>query len=341
MADNKKEKVGVQDIADVLKISASTVSRALNDHPRISKGTKDKVRQVAKRLGYFSGVPDLSPVEKGDAIAVMIPSFEFSFYREIIKGIRDYFGKKGYDVFIVDTRNDENNVADFFDKYKKYGISGVVHVICDRTIPAGFYSIPLEDAFPVVSVFEPDDSTEVSSVLPDLFNGICNSLKHLYSAGAKNISLLLDNEKDPLDNQILNSFLSAMESITGETKGLSVFYGADDDWNAVSRIVNNVSGNGEMGDVLFVKNVITAFDVELELLRAGMKVPDDVMLVSIDTAEGVKKIASNMSLLKLPAYDIGHKAAEMLLDRIKSLKSDKKVSVVPANFILKGSAMRL
>ena len=337
---DKKEKVGVQDIADILKISASTVSRALNDHPRISKDTKDKVKQVAKRLGYFAGATDLSTVEKGDTVTVLIPSFEFSFYREIIKGIRDYFGKKNYDVLIVDTRNDESNVSDFFGKYKKLGISGVIHVVSDRTIPADFYSIPLEEALPVVSVLEPDDNTKVSSVLPDMFNGIYNSLQHFYSLGVKEISLLLEYEDNPLDNQILNSFLAAIESLRGEVTGFSVFYTGGDE-SSVNRILNDLSGMDAGAEVLFVKNVITAFSAELELHRTGIKVPDDIMLVSIDTALGVKQIAANMSLLKLPAYDMGYKAAAMLMEQIKNIKTDKKVSVIPANFILKGSALRI
>ena len=340
MADSKKGKVGVQDIADILNVSASTVSRALNDNPRISKDTKDKVWQVAKRLGYFSGMPDFVSPEKSEVITVLVPSLEFSFYREVIAGARDYFEKKNYDVFIVDARNDENNVSDFFGKYKKYGVSGVIHVVCDRTIPADFYSILLEEALPVVSVFEPEQKTGVSPVLPDMFHGVYNSIKHLYSVGIKKITLLLENKDCPLDNQIKNSFISAIESLGGETDTLSVFYSGKDE-RSVKHIIDSVLSKRGRTEVIFVKNVTAAFNVELELHRAGIKVPDDMMLITIDTVSGVKQIASNMSLLKLPAYDMGYKAAEMLMAQIRNPKTDRKVSVIPANFILKGSALRI
>jgi len=338
MADNKKEKVGVQDIADILNISASTVSRALNDHPRISRDTKDKVWQVARRLGYFSGMPEYTPPEKSDAVAVLIPSLRSSFYREVIDGIEDYFDKKGFDVFIVNTRNDNGKAAGFFSKYKSYGISGVIHIVSDKT-GSDLYKVPMAEALPVVTVLEPDKNTGVSSVLPDLYHGIYNSLKHLFSIGSKNITLLLEDENCPLDNQIVNSFASAMESVFGSFEGLSVYYTGRNE-KGLKNFTNAVLSAKNRPEAIFIKDIYSAFSVENDLGRAGIEVPDDVLLVTIDTASGAKQLRSNMSILKLPAYEMGYKAAGMLLARIKDPRLDKKVAVVPANFVLKGSAMR-
>ena len=338
MADNKKEKVGVQDIADILNISASTVSRALNDHPRISRDTKDKVWQVARRLGYFSGMPEYTPPEKSDAVTVLVPSLRSSFYREVVEGIEDYFDKKGFDVFIVNTRNDNGKAAGFFSKYKSYGISGVIHIVCDKTV-SDLYKVPLAEALPVVTVLEPDKNTGVSSVLPDLYHGIYNSLKHLYATGLKRITLLLEDENSPLDYQIVNSFASAMESVYGSSGDLTVFYTGGNE-KGVKSFTNTLLGGKSRPEAIFIKDIHSAFGVENDLGRAGINVPGDVLLITIDTASGVKQLSSNMSILKLPAYEMGQKAAGMLLTRIKDPRSDKKVAVVPANFVLKGSAMR-
>ena len=340
MADNKKEKVGVQDIADILNISASTVSRALNDHPRISRETKDKVWQVAKRLGYFSGMPEFSLPAKSDAVTILAPSLRSDFYIEVIEGIRDHFEKKGFDVFVLDTLNDDTKAAGFFKKYKSYGTSGVIHIVCNRNIPPGFYSIPLSEALPVVSILEAEHDHGVSSVLPDMFHGIYNSLGHLKSTGIKRISLLLEHEDCPLDHQIVSSFKSAMETVFGSAGSLSVFYSNRDEKN-LKRFVSSAINSRARPEVMFVKDTASAFMVNNELNRAGINVPEDVLLITIDTVSGVKKLSNNMSILKLPAYDMGQKAAEMLIAQIRNPKADKKVSVIPVNFILKGSAMRI
>ncbi len=340
MADNKKEKVGVQDIANVLSISASTVSRALNDHPRISKNTKDKVRQVAKRLGYISGAAELVTTEKAEMIVVLAPSLEYAFYREVIIGIRDFFQKHNYIVFIADTNLGEDSVLSFFKTYKKYGVSGIVHIICDRTIPKDFYSIPLKDMLPVVSVFEPDKGTEISSVLPDLFQGVYKSVQYLNSLDIKKVVLLLENKNKPEDHQILTSFESAFESLNLELSNLSVRY-REQGSRSLGHVFETMLKENNLPEVVFLKNVMAIFEVENETKRLGIKIPEDMLLITIDTGSETKRVTSSMSILKLPAYDMGYKAATILMHQIKNPGTDKKTAIVPVNFILKGSSMRI
>ena len=340
MADNKKEKIGVQDIAKVLSISASTVSRALNDHPRISKDTKDKVRQVAKRLGYFPGIQEQVTPQKAEKVVVLAPSLEYAFYREVIAGVRDFFNKHNYIVFIADANRGEDFISSFFSTYKKYGVSGIIHIICNRNIPKDFYSTPLKDMTPVVSVFEPDNETGVSSVLPDLFHGIYKSVKYLKSMNIEKVALFLENRDKPDDHQILSSFESAFESMGIDLSNLSVRY-REQGTGSVGSIFEKMLKENNLPEVVFVKNVMAIFEVENETKRLGIKIPEDMLLVTIDTGSGTKRMTSSMSLLKLPAYDMGHKAASMLMHQIKNPGTDKKTAIVPVNFILKGSSMRI
>jgi len=340
MADNKKEKIGVQDIAKVLSISASTVSRALNDHPRISKDTKDKVRQVAKRLGYFPGIQEQATPQKAEMVVVLAPSLEYAFYREVIYGARDYLEKKNYDITIFDTRKNDQYVSGLFGKYKNFGISGIIHVVSDRSIPADFYSGLIDDAMPVVSVFEAECPSGISSVLPDMFKGVYQSVKYLQSIGVSRIALLLEHENCPVDHQIVSSFISAYESVSRNAEDISFFY-TDMENKSIDRIVTEIIGHDERPEVIFVKNVTSTFEVVSHLQREGIDVPGDMMVITIDTVSGTKQLSGNMSLLKLPAYEMGYRAAEMLMAQIRNPKTDKKVSVIPANFILKGSAMRI
>jgi len=340
MADNKKEKIGIQDIAKVLNISASTVSRALNNHPRISKKTKDKVRQVAKRMGYYYQAPEVISPEKAEAVVVLTPSLEYAFYREIIAGVRDYFRKKDYFVFVLETDAGDDFVVSFFKSYKKYGVSGIIHILCDKKVPSDFYSIPLNDVLPVVSVFEPEEETGVSSVLPDIFQGIYKSVSYLNSLNANKIALLLENRNKPEDDQIVSSFESSFESLGISSDKLCTYYLSDEN-DGVSNILRSMLKRNNMPDVIFVKNVASAYDLENETERLGINIPEDLLLVTIDTESGTKRLTNNMSLIKLPGYEMGEKAASLLMDQINDPEADKKTAIVPVNFILKGSAMRI
>ena len=335
-----REKVRVQDIAKVLKISSSTVSRALNNHPKISKETKDKVKLVASRLGYQSGLPQLMNPEKAEVVVVMLPSLESTLYREVLSGATDFLNENAFQTFVVDTRGDDDQVHSFFQSYKKYGISGIIHLVSNRNIAGGFYSVPIKDALPLVTVCEPEANTEVSSVLPDLFQGFYKIAQYLKSLGIKKVAVLLEDENKPEDKQIVSSFELALDTLEINKAGLSVFYfGNENTWPL--KDIEALLMEKNRPDAVLVKGAVSALEVKHIAKRLGLHIPDDLLLIAMDAESGISASTSNLSLLKFPAYEMGYAAAEMILYQIQHPNSERKTAVKPVQFILKGSAIRV
>ena len=93
--------VTIKDIARALGISASTVSRALKDHPDISRDTKDAVNDLAKKLRYKPNAVALSlKNSKTNTIGVIIPELVHYFFSSVISGIEDVAYEAGYNVMI-------------------------------------------------------------------------------------------------------------------------------------------------------------------------------------------------------------------------------------------------
>lgn len=332
-ADNKNNKVRAQDIAKVLKVSASTVSRALNDHPRISKETKDRVKQVASRLGYFTGIPEIMKPEKSEAVVVLVPSLENKLYREVVSGVTDSLRDNNFQTFIVDTQGDDENYHSFFKTYKKYGISGIIHLVCKRNIPDGFYYIPIKDTLPLITVFEPDMDTGLSSVVPDMFQGIHKIVEYLKSLRINRIGLMLESEEKPEDSQIVTAFGDAMEMSGLDKMFLSVLYNGSED----SEEIEHLLSRKKRPQVILTKGTLKAMKVIDISEKLGLKIPDDMLLITV----GSETTMSNLSLLKIPTYDMGYEAGKMLIYQINNPGAERKTEVKPVNFILKGSAIRI
>jgi len=84
--DNKKKaNITVKDIADSINISASTVSRALNNHPKISQTTKEKVWAAAKKLGYQPNIPAYMNPENSKTICFLVPEIDNAFYIDTLR----------------------------------------------------------------------------------------------------------------------------------------------------------------------------------------------------------------------------------------------------------------
>src|SRR5256885_1129352 len=102
--------INIQVLADTLKISKSTVSKALRDSHEISNETKKKVIELAATLNY-SPNPYASSLrkKKSKTIAVVLPEVADSFFSRVINGIQSVAEKKGYHVLIYLSHEKYNN----------------------------------------------------------------------------------------------------------------------------------------------------------------------------------------------------------------------------------------
>ena len=96
--EKKKTNITVQDIAESINISASTVSRALNNHPKISQPTKEKVWKAAKKLGYQPNIPAYMNLDDTKTICFIVPEIKNTFYLDVINSIQEYATNKKYNL---------------------------------------------------------------------------------------------------------------------------------------------------------------------------------------------------------------------------------------------------
>ena len=120
MANNSK--ITIHDIANKLNITASTVSRALNNNPRISDATKKAVQKAAKELNYQpNNIASALRNGRSHIIGIIVPTADRSFFASVVRGIEDIANKLHYKVIICQT----------YDNYEKE-----VHSCCSFHLPA-------------------------------------------------------------------------------------------------------------------------------------------------------------------------------------------------------------
>lgn len=96
------KRITIKDLAKMLNISVSTVSRALKDHPDISLAVKQKVKEAAEAFNY---VPNDFAINfrknSSKVIGLIIPEISMFFIPSIIKGISSVLNKEGYHFFVL------------------------------------------------------------------------------------------------------------------------------------------------------------------------------------------------------------------------------------------------
>src|SRR4029079_10702735 len=96
-----KGKTTIHDIAEKLNITASTVSRALKDHPRISEETKKAVLKVAQKLNYQPNhIAAALRNGRSNIIGIIVSTVDRSFFSSVIRGIEEIANTSHYNVMI-------------------------------------------------------------------------------------------------------------------------------------------------------------------------------------------------------------------------------------------------
>lgn len=95
------KKVTIHEIANILKINSSTVSRALNDSPRVSPKTKKIIVEKAAELGYRPNLLASSlRRSKSNTIGVIIPKISKHYFSSTIEGIEETAYSAGFNIII-------------------------------------------------------------------------------------------------------------------------------------------------------------------------------------------------------------------------------------------------
>lgn len=105
----------IKQIAKILNVSVSTVSRALSDHPSIGLTTRMRVKKLALELNYEPNHRAIQFLHgKSFVIGVILPELSESFFSAAINGIEDVAYKKNYTVLLAQSHDDAERNSFYF-----------------------------------------------------------------------------------------------------------------------------------------------------------------------------------------------------------------------------------
>ena len=187
----KKKPATIKEIARKLKISPSTVSRALNDHPSIGLVTTMRVKKVAEELNYE---PNHSAIffkqRRTFTIGVILPSLSEPFFSSAISAIEKVAGEHNYTVLMGQSHDDAERELRIIQTFKKHRVDGILISIGKNTEDLGFVEVLNEAGIPLV-FFDCVPKTEgVNKVYSDLSTGMREAIQAFASLGHQNIALI-------------------------------------------------------------------------------------------------------------------------------------------------------
>jgi LacI family transcriptional regulator len=333
--EQKNNNIRVNDIAEYLKLSASTVSRALKNHPKISQRTKEKVWTAAQELGYSPNIPAYMLQNTDNIVLIFVENFETAFNRAVVRGAQKYLSERGFQV-LLRLIDDEKFFEDAKNIKTSLNINSVGIIAIYNNILDNHHKKIEELEMPIVSINKWRNLQANVNIIPDIYNGAYLAAEHLKKRKSKNIALIVGDDGSPVYEDMINGFKLAFEDnqnyyirqiSLSETSLSSEFQYLLQSSLAIDSIItcdNFVSHR--------LYNFLRTMDIE---------VPEDLMLVSFGKDESIFYKTAGITTIEYSSKKIGERAAKELFGVMRDKHIKDRVIVEPVKLVIRSSSMRI
>lgn len=321
----------IHDLAKALNIDASTVSRALNDSPRVAQRTKMKILAKADELGYQRNILASNlRKSKTSTIGVIVPRISRHFFSSAIAGIEETAFEAGYNVIICQSLEDLEREGSLINSMLTNRVAGVLLSVSMETTNYDHLKGLKKNDIPIVFFDRHCEIPGNSNVLIDDFQSGFDATEHLISNGCKVIAHFSGPKKLKIYQNRLKGYRRALEKhnifYRPELVFTSKLMEKDGIENAKKLLLLNLDVDG-----IFAANDVSAIGAMKYLKSVGVKIPEDIAIVGFSNEPISEVIFPSLSTIDQSGHNIGRMAADLLLKQIKNESS----SIQPETLVLK------
>ena len=297
------------DVARVAGVSKQTVSRVLNGTGHTSAATTARIERLIRELGYRrSGVARSLATNSSLTLGLIVPILDNPYYAEIAQGAEWAAWERGYNLFLSNAFHDAAREVAALESLQDRGADGV---ILDTP------SLPDEELFGFLVRFKAAviigrtvPPEVAASIVIDDVAGIELAVRRLIAAGRTRLAFLAGPSRFGSSRVREAAFVEAVG------KGAQV-YKTDSSAGASYDFITQLARGGLPFDALICFNDIMAAGVLRALVDAGVRVPDEVMVVGHDDIPASAWLHPPLSTLHISKRELGLGAVKLLLGRLE------------------------
>jgi LacI family transcriptional regulator len=336
-----RKRVTMQDVARIVGVHVSTVSRALDPkmRPRISPDVTAEIERVCRKLGFRPNAAGHSlRTNRSRMIGLIVPDIADPVFPPIIRGFEDILTQRGYATILANTDSDSSREAKLVESMLARSVDGFAiasvkyHDTLIRTI----------NDVPVVTVMRATDRPIVPCVIYDENAGITHVMNHLVALGHRRIA----------------SISAPQDVYTGRSRHQAVErYRRDKKLALDKRLVVLAHGFTEQEgerctEQLLIKTtdftaVVCANDrlaigAIAALKRHGLRCPEDVSVTGFNDMPYVDRLVPALTTVRVQQYRVGQEAAKLLIDAIEHPSQPRPDKIVlPVELVVRDSTRQV
>ncbi|MBL7968091.1 MAG: LacI family DNA-binding transcriptional regulator [Prolixibacteraceae bacterium] len=331
----------IHDIARELNISASTVSRALNDNPRISQKTKEKIKSVADSLGYRPNTMASNlRNKKSNTIGIVVPLINRHFFSSVISGVEDVAYKSGYNVVISQSNDNADKEINIVHSMFLNRVDGLIISIAMQTSNYDHLKLFRKKNIPLVFFDRAVPEIETDKIMVDDRAGGFKVTQHLIDQGYQRIAHVGGPQNLLIYQLRLKGYADALEKngvAYDPSLVLTSTLTSDEGIVAVKKLMSLP----QPPDAIFCANDTVALSAMMYLRDSGIKIPQEMGIVGFSNEPSSKVVSPPITTIVQPGFEMGQKAAELIIRQIENKEKKTFYNIIlPTELEIRDSSNR-
>ncbi|WP_297248421.1 LacI family DNA-binding transcriptional regulator [uncultured Brachyspira sp.] len=326
MATNKK--ITMKEIAEIAGVTKTTISRYFNGG-YLKEETKKRIMEIISEYDYEPNTFARLKAKKSRIIGIIVPALDSIVGARVLTGLEKTLREKHYMPIIMNTNHQNKLELQYIEKLKRLNVDGIV--LSATYITEEHKNILRKLDIPIVIYGQ--ECSEGISIVNDDYNAGIDIGEYIGRKNHKNIGFITVDENDiAVGITRKNGVLDGLSNYGIENIKIEV---ADFSYEKAKIAAEKLLKNKNI-DAIICSTDRQALGVYKVLKEMGLKIPDDVSVISFGGYDIDEIIEPELSTIKFDSFNAGVCTANTLIDLINNVKV-KKVLYVNYEFLERNS----
>jgi LacI family transcriptional regulator len=339
------DSITLKDIATALKLSTSTVSRALRGSYEINAETKRLVTAYAEQVNYRPNPIALSLKEsKSRSIGIVIPEIANNFFSEVVNAVENIAYNQGYHVVITQSQESCGREKSNLEYLAQRRVDGILVSLSSTTHDYSYFKDLQQRGLPIVFFDRVPDTIQTHKVVSDNFKGAFDATQHLLEQGYRRIAYISSAQTLSIATERFEGYRAALNTkgVAFEESYVRFCSLGGQVVEEVEQAVAELLQHPHRPDAFLTGSDKVTMISMLSIRKAHLKVPDDIALVGFTNLANSELLCPSLSVVLQSSADMGQTATRLLLELIEkpTPKPVFETHQLPTQLIVRESSIR-
>lgn len=328
--------ITLKEIAQVLGVSVSTVSKSLHNSSEISVTTRSRVNKLAEKLNYRPNYIAQSLKSKSTkTIGVVIPDILNYFFVKALSGIEKADKEKGYRIVTCISNDSFNSEVEHIYNLANGSVDGLILSLATETERLNNYDHILNvinKSTPVVMFDRVANNLKCVKITSDNYNGAYKATELLVNKGCQNVALFLTNLELSVVKDRKKGFIDCLEFYGILNKELIFNIKNPEE----QELIRDILYNNQI-DAVFSVDELLAIKVIKEAKKMDIMIPETMKVIGFSDGDLSKEFTPSLTTVDLHPEKIGALAINSLIERLDSNIKKHHSEEVQSTLIIRDS----